>query len=71
MLLLVNKKREGNGNKAYAYCKLANHHIVVKSETCLVESFNSSLRDMLLARLNRRTEIMFFNKDISYNLYDL
>lgn len=30
-------------------------HIVTKSETCLVEAKNSSLRDML-ARLNRRTK---------------
>ena len=70
-----------DGNKAYAYYKIAKHHIVGKSETCLVESFNSSLRDML-ARLNRRTKrfsksaemlrltlIMFFNKDISYGIY--
>ncbi len=30
-------------------------HIINKSETCLVESKNSSLRDML-ARLNRKTK---------------
>ena len=70
-----------DGNKAYGYYKIAEHHIIGKSETCLVESFNSSLRDML-ARLNRRTKrfskctemlrltlVMFFNKDIAYNIY--
>lgn len=41
--------------KAYGYYKIAEHHIASKSETCLVESFYSSLRDML-ARLNRRTK---------------
>ena len=30
-------------------------HVVTKSETCLVESLNSSMRDML-ARLNRKTK---------------
>ena len=67
--------------KAYCSYKLAKHHIRNKSETCLVESLNSSMRDML-ARLNRRTKrfskslemlrltlIMFFNKEISYNVY--
>ena len=42
-------------NPSYGYYKLANKHISSKSETCLVESFNSSMRDML-ARLNRRTK---------------
>lgn len=68
-------------NPSYSYYKLANKHISSKSETCLVESFNSSMRDML-ARLNRRTKrfskciemlrltlIMFFNKQISYVVY--
>ena len=68
-------------NPSYSAYKLADSHIISKSETCLVESFNSSLRDML-ARLNRRTKrfskckemlrltlIMFFNKDISYRIY--
>jgi IS1 family transposase len=67
--------------KAYCSYQLAQTHIRSKSETCLVESFNSSLRDML-ARLNRKTKrfskcaemlrltlVMFFNKDLSYNLY--
>ncbi len=44
-----------DGCKAYAHYKIAKHHIIGKSETCLVESFNSSLRD-ILARLNRRTK---------------
>ena len=68
-------------NPSYQYYRLANKHIASKSETCLVESFNSSMRDML-ARLNRRTKrfskcvemlrltlIMFFNKQISYGIY--
>ena len=72
-----------DGNKTYGFYKIAKHHVIGKSETALVESFNLSLRDML-ARLNRRTKrfskslemlrltlIMFFNKDISYNLYAL
>lgn len=67
--------------KAYTSYKLAKTHIASKSETCLVESFNSSMRDML-ARLNRRTKrfskcpemlrltlVMFFNKSLSYNVY--
>jgi insertion element IS1 protein InsB len=67
--------------KACTYYKIAKHHIRGKSETCLVESFNSSMRDML-ARLNRKTKrfsksmemlrltlVMFFNKDISYEVY--
>ena len=67
--------------KAYGYYKIAEKHIVGKSETCLVESFNSSMRDML-ARLNRRTKrfskcvemlrltlLMFFNKKIAYSVY--
>ena len=67
--------------KAYGYYNLADIHIKSKSETCLVESFNSSLRDML-AKLNRRTKrfskckemlrltlIMFYNKEISYSIY--
>ncbi len=61
-------------NKAYTYYKIAKHHIRGKSETCLVENFNSSMRDML-ARLNRKTKrfrltlVMFFNKDISYKIH--
>lgn len=67
--------------KAYSYYKISKYHIASKSETCLVESFNSSMRDML-ARLNRRTKrfskslemlrltlIMFFNKKESYKIY--
>jgi IS1 family transposase len=70
-----------DGNPAYAYYKIAQHHVQSKAETCLVESFNSSLRDML-ARLNRRTKrfskslemlrltlIMFFHKDLTYAIY--
>lgn len=70
-----------DGYKAYGYYKIADHHIVRKSETCLVESFNASLRDML-ARLNRRSKrfskctemlrltlVMFFNKNLIYGVY--
>ena len=48
----------------HAYEKVANHplfkhnikhHIISKSETCLVESLNSSMRDKL-ARLKRKTK---------------
>jgi insertion element IS1 protein InsB len=68
-------------NPAYAYYQIADRHVQSKSETCLVEAFNSSLRDML-ARLNRRTKrisksiemlrltlILFFNKEIAYQIY--
>ena len=70
-----------DGYKAYGYYQIAYHHIIGKSETCLVESFNSSLRDML-ACLNRRTRsfstctemlrltlVMFFNKNLTYSVY--
>lgn len=70
-----------DGNPAYAYYRLAEKHVVSKSETCLVEAFNSSLRDML-ARLNRRTKriskslemlrlslILFFNRHLAYRIY--
>ena len=66
---------------AYASYSLANKHIASKSETCLVEAKNSSLRDML-ARLNRGTKrlskckemlrlalVMFYNRDTSYSIY--
>ena len=69
-------------NPSYEYFKLAENHVVSKAETALVESFNSSMRDML-ARLNRKTKrfskslemlrltlVMFFNKDIAYSVYD-
>lgn len=68
-------------NPSYAYYKIAEKHIQSKSETCLVEAFNSSLRDML-ARLNRRTKriskctemlrltlVLFFNKHLAYRVY--
>jgi IS1 family transposase len=67
--------------EAYGYYKIAKHHIASKSETCLVESFNSSLRD-ILARLNRKTKrfskcaemlrltlLMFYNKNLSSSIY--
>jgi len=70
-----------DGYSAYASYSIARQHIVSKSETCLVEAKNSSLRDML-ARLNRRTKrfskckemlrlalVMFYNKKISYKIY--
>ena len=72
-----------DGNPTYRYYKLGKNHVVGKSETALVESFNSSMRDML-ARLNRRTKrfskslemlrlslLMFFNKDIAYKRHCL
>ena len=70
-----------DSNASYGSYRLARHHIISKSETCLVESLNSSMRDML-ARLNRRTKrfsksmemlrltlVMFFNKHIAYAVY--
>lgn len=67
--------------KVYKKQTLAKFHIRSKSETCLVESFNSSLRDML-ARLNRKTKrfsksiklleltlYLFINKESSYCIY--
>ena len=66
---------------AYCYYKIAKHHLRTKSETCLVESFNSSLRDML-ARLNRKTKrfskcsemlrvsvLMFYHKNLAYTIF--
>ncbi len=68
-------------NPSYAYYKIAEMHIQSKSETCLVEAFNSSLRDMF-ARLNRRTKciskcvemlrltlVLFFSKHLAYRIY--
>ena len=43
-----------DGNFAYQRIKLANKHILSKSETCLVESKNLVIRRKL-ARFNRRT----------------
>ena len=66
----------------YGTYALGKKRVRSKSETCLVESFNSSMRDML-ARLNRRTKRfsksiemirltlnMFFHKEIAYKIYD-
>ena len=44
-----------DGYEGYGYYKLADRHVVSKSETCLVESFNSLIRHYL-ARFNRRTK---------------
>lgn len=70
-----------DGNPVYGYYKIAETHVVSKSETCLVEAFNSSLRDML-ARLNRRTKRfskslemlhlsvqMLIHKNLTYRVY--
>ena len=43
-----------DGNKAYCYYKISDHHHQTKSETCLVESWNCRLRHYL-ARLHRKT----------------
>ena len=69
-----------DGNPTYSYYKLANQHYITKAETSLVESYNSSMRDML-ARLNRKTKryskckemlrltlVMFFNRQISEDI---
>jgi len=56
----------------YAYDKVVkhnifkqniNHHIVDKSETCLVEAYNSSMRDRL-ARLTRKTKAFSRSKEM-------
>lgn len=39
----------------YAKYKISKEHLITKSETCLIEAKNSSLRDNL-ARLNRKTK---------------
>lgn len=67
--------------EAYCHYKIAKVHLQTKAETCLVESFNSSLRDML-ARLNRRTKrfskcaemlrlsvLLFYNQDIALSIF--
>ncbi len=67
--------------KAYGCYKLAEAHIQSKAETSFVESFNSSMKDVL-ARLNRKTKrfskfpemlrltiLMFLNKGLSYDVY--
>ncbi|MBP9792089.1 MAG: IS1 family transposase [Rickettsiales bacterium] len=59
-----------DGNKTYSYYRLAKQHVVSKSETCLVENLNSSLRDML-ARLNRRTKRFSKWVDAQINLSDV
>jgi IS1 family transposase len=43
-----------DGNYAYGDVKIAEHHVVGKSETCFVESMNARIRRKL-ARFNRRT----------------
>ncbi|WPX97068.1 IS1 family transposase [Candidatus Bandiella euplotis] len=70
-----------DGYEVYCHYKIAQIHLQTKSETCLVESFNSSLRDML-ARLNRKTKrfskcsemlrlslVLFFNKALALSIY--
>ena len=56
----------------YNYATMFPHyqkHIITKSETCLVEAKNSSLRDML-ARLNRRTKRYFKSiRMLRYSVY--
>jgi hypothetical protein len=59
-----------DGHHAYdkvynTYKEYINKHIVSKSETCLVESYSSSMRDRL-ARLHRKTKA--YSKSI-YMLY--
>ena len=55
----------------FIYGKYINKHIVSEKETCLVESFNSSMRDKL-ARLKRKTKAYSKSKymlEISLNLW--
>lgn len=44
-----------DGYEGYGYYKLADRHVVSKSETCLVESVNSLIRNYL-TRFYRRTK---------------
>jgi IS1 family transposase len=43
-----------DGNYAYEKIKIAQFHLIGKSETCFVESMNAKIRRKL-ARFNRRT----------------
>jgi len=55
-----------DGYRAYSKFNFANKHHKTKSETCLIEAFNSSLRDNL-ARLNRQTKRYSKSKRMLYN----
>jgi insertion element IS1 protein InsB len=85
MALRLNERYKINhlctdGYKAYSKFNFANNHHTTKSETCLVEAKNSSLRDNL-ARLNRQTKrysksikmlgisvFLWMNKDVLWNI---
>jgi IS1 family transposase len=59
-----------DGHHAYdkvynTYKQCINKHIVSKSETCLVESYNSSMRDRL-ARLKRKSKAYSKNINMLY-----
>jgi hypothetical protein len=59
-----------DGHHAYdkvynTYKQYINKHIVSKSETCLVESYNSSMRDRL-ARLHRKSKAYSKNMNMLY-----
>jgi insertion element IS1 protein InsB len=55
-----------DGYEVYSKYRIAKNHFIGKSETALVESFNSSLRDNL-ARLNRRTKRFSRSFEMLYN----
>ena len=63
-----------DGNYSYnkvinkGYNKDCNKHIITKSETCLVESYNSSIRDTF-ARFRRRTKC--YSKSIKMIYYSM
>lgn len=85
MALRLNERYKINhlstdGYKAYSKFNFTNKHHKTKSETCLVEAKNSSLRDNL-ARLNRSTKrysksitmlgysvLLWANKDVLWNI---
>lgn len=47
-----------DGNPVYGYYKIAENHHITKSETCLVESWNSKLR-YYISGLVRKTKCYF------------
>ncbi len=71
MALRLNERYKINhlcsdGYRAYSKFNFANNHHTTKSETCLVEAKNSSLRDNL-ARLNRQTKRYSKSATMLYN----
>jgi insertion element IS1 protein InsB len=55
-----------DGYDAYQKYRIADNHIITKTETCLVESKNSLIRHYL-ARFNRRTKRYSKTFDMIFN----